>query len=118
MTEVDYSKVLFGANAVHVPAWMYVQHQGDGMVSFTGASRLPSAPEHPLRYGSQRTHQFVLGEIVVRPHLVVATDALRGSGLAYLATSDHDFERMVGGDQGEIVLETWAAAFEMQRWMA
>lgn len=90
---MDYTAAIFGANARHVPAWMYVQDQGNGIVSFAGCSRA-DVSAHPLRYGSGRTHQFILGEIVVRPHLVVATDALRGEGLCNLL-SNHDFDRML-----------------------
>jgi len=83
----DYSKVLFGQHAVHVPMWMWVQHQGDlggdTTVSFVGASRV-RGDAHPLRYGSQRTHQLILGELLVRPHQVVHTDTHRGHGLAGL----------------------------------
>jgi hypothetical protein len=90
-----YVRALFGANAVHVPAWFYVQHMGRDntgheTVAFVGASRVETGP-HPLRFGSDRTHQLVIGDIVVRPHTVNATDALRGHGLAGLVLgSDHD----------------------------
>ena len=99
----DYVRVLFGEHAVHVPAWLYVQNQGDGVVTFVGASRSPT-PAHPLRYGSDRTHQFILGEIVVRPHQVVATDALRGSGLAHLVARGHDLDAMLA--LGEVLVST------------
>lgn len=85
---MDYVSATLGSRARHVPAWMYVQDQGDGVVSFVGASRT-AVPVHPLRYGSDKTHQFILGEIIVRPHLVVATNDLVGMGLAGLATNDH-----------------------------
>ncbi|MFG3710964.1 hypothetical protein [Micromonospora sp. NPDC047730] len=109
---VDMTKVMFGENARHVGAWMYVQNQGPSVVSFVGGSMAPAAARHPLRFGSERTHQFVLGELIVRPHLVIATDALRGSGLASLATSDHDFGRMLSS--GEVLLGDPGAA----RWNA
>jgi hypothetical protein len=63
-------------------------------VSFVGGSRT-DAPDHPLRYGSRRTHQFLLGDLIVRPRLAVATDTLRGQGLAALVTHDHDVGRML-----------------------
>jgi len=100
-----YLTALFGENARHVPAWLYVQDQGQGVVSLVGASRLTgplASPLHPLRFGSERPHQFILGDVIVRPHLVVATSALRGDGLATLATSDHDFARMLR--DGEILI--------------
>lgn len=63
---------------------MYVQDLDKDSVSFVGASRSKG-----LTYGSPRTHQFLLGELVFRPHLVLATDKLKGHGLAALATSRH-----------------------------
>lgn len=80
---------------------MYVQDVGDGIVSFVGGSRVGEAA-HPLRYGSDRTHQLVVGEIVVRPHFVVATDTLRGMGLAGLATHHHDIGKMLA--EGERIV--------------
>ena len=91
---VDYARVLFGDNARHVPAWLYVQNQGDGVVSFVGGSRTP-VPAHPARYGSDRSHQFIVGELLIRPHVIVATDALRGNGLASLVSNGHDVAEML-----------------------
>lgn len=98
-------QTLFGVHARHVPCWMYVQDQGDGLVSFVGASHMGS-DAHPLRYGSDRVHQFIVGETIVRPHMVLATDALIGSGLAGLATSGHDIDAMLG--KGEYLLNAAA----------
>jgi hypothetical protein len=90
----EAARLMFGENARRVPAWMYVQNQGDGVVSFVGSSRVDEAA-HPLRYGSDRAHQFFLGELIVRPHLVIATDAFQGAGLGSLATNSHDFTEML-----------------------
>lgn len=98
---MDYVKAILGNNAVHVPAWLYVQNQGSGLVTFIGSSRTEHTV-HPLRYGSERTHQLIVGEIVIRPHSVIATDALEGEGLASLVTNGHDIDRMLGN--GEILL--------------
>jgi hypothetical protein len=84
-------RALLGERARHVPAWLYVQDQGAGLVAFVGASRNPlAAAAHPLRYGSERTHQLIVGELVVRPHRVIATDLLRGHGLASLVGQPYD----------------------------
>jgi hypothetical protein len=48
--DVDMTRVMFGQHAVHVPAWLIVQDQGEGLVTFVGSSRLP-VTNHPLRYG-------------------------------------------------------------------
>lgn len=104
MSTVDYIRAMFGQDAVHVPAWLYVQDQGSGIVSFVGASKPVTdlrAP-HPLRYGSDRTHQLVAGDLVFRPQLVVGTDTLRGTGLGGLAVGGHRVEDLL--TEGEIIL--------------
>lgn len=110
---MDYTQLMYGQHARHVPCWLYVQEQGEdrdrakSCVSIVGASEVGwdqhLAGVHPLRFGSVRTHQLIVGEIVVRPHLVVATDALRGSGLAGLAQGHHDIERMLA--DGERIID-------------
>lgn len=100
---VDMARVMYGQNAVHVPAFFYVQNQGDGMVSFIGGSALPGAV-HPLRYGSERAHQLVIGEVIVRPHIIVATDTLQGLGMNGMMTTHHDLTAMLA--KGEMVLGT------------
>jgi hypothetical protein len=100
----DMTRVMYGPDARHVPAWLYVQDQGPGMVSFVGAS-MTRGQDNPLTYDSGHhvrgvyeprwTHHFIVGEIIVRPHLVIGTNALRGTDLAGLATGDHDIEAML-----------------------
>lgn len=100
---MDYVKAMLGEHARHVPAWLYVQDQGSGVVAFTGASSVQNGGLHPLRYGSERTHQFIVGEIVVRPHFVVATDMLRGAGINGLLMGHHDITHMLS--DGETLLD-------------
>ncbi len=96
-------RYLLGDRAHRVPAWMYVQNAGDGVVSFAGASRVPTLL-HPMRYGSERSHQLIVGELVIRPHVIVATDALRGEGLGGLISKGgHDLPRMLS--DGEVLLD-------------
>lgn len=91
-------------HARHVPAWMYVQTAADGTVSFVGASRV-DRPVHPLRYGSDRTHQLIVGELIVRPHYVIGTDVLRGHGLGGLATQGPDLASYL--TDGELILDPY-----------
>ncbi len=96
-------RLFWGPDARHVPAWMYVQRQGVGTVSFVGASRV-DVP-HPLWYG--RTlwqHGFMVGELIVRPRVLIGTDALRGMGLGGLATHGHDLDEML--EDGELIVGT------------
>ena len=92
--DIDMAKVLYGERAIHVPAWMAVQDAGDSLVSFVGASRVLQG-QHPMRFGSDKTHQLFIGELVLRPHVVYASNDCEGYGLAGLATNPFD---MTGGD--------------------
>ena len=98
----DMAKVMYGENARHIPAWMYVQEQGPGVVGLIGASRTAEGTPHPLLYGTNRTHVFVVGEIIVRPHIAIATDALTGMGAGGLYLGSHEFGDMLG--DGELIV--------------
>lgn len=101
---VDMARIMYGQHARHVPAWMYVQNQGqsqgDGTVAMVGASRVRGP--HPLCYGSRRAHQFIVGEVIVRPHLVIATDALQGMGASALLTEYRPFAELLSA--GEVLV--------------
>ncbi|HEY9656985.1 MAG TPA: hypothetical protein V6C65_00870 [Allocoleopsis sp.] len=84
-TPEETTRLVFGMYARHAPCWMYVQNQGEGGVSFVGASR-----SQALRFDGEKEHQFVLGEIIVRPHFVVESNAFIGYGLGGLATAHHE----------------------------
>ncbi|WP_327378917.1 hypothetical protein OG393_33980 (plasmid) [Streptomyces sp. NBC_01216] len=93
-------------HARHVPSWMYIQDSGPGLVTFVGSSRIPDTGDaHPLRYGSRRSHQLVVGEIILRPHYAVGTDAVRGQGLGGLVTHGHDFRAFL--EHGEVLLDPY-----------
>jgi hypothetical protein len=81
-TDDMFTKAMFGQHARHIPMWMKVQDQGDGTVIFAGSSKKGT----PIRYGSNRTHQLILGEMIVRPHLVCASDEFKGCGVDGLLT--------------------------------
>ena len=65
--------------------WMVVQNAGPGLVSFIGASK-----SIDMRYGSDMTHQLIVGELIVRPHYVISSNHFRGYGLAGMLTSACD----------------------------
>lgn len=81
---LDMAKVMFGEGARRVGR-MHMWVQGadrETGVSFVGASRVGL----PLRFGSDRTHQLVIGELIVIPRAVIATDVMQGHGLTGLLT--------------------------------
>lgn len=86
--DVDFARVMFGCNAVHIPLHFAIQDAGHGIVMIIGASRSPSpGAAHPLRFGSSMTHQLFKGDAVFRPHWVGELDDLKGAGGASLVTS-------------------------------
>ena len=91
-------QAMFGEYARHVGAWLYVQNQGNGGVSFVGASR-----DRSLLYDSSKTHIFTLGEIIVRPHFSVASDSCKGSGLTGLVTNNH--QEFISAEDREIICD-------------
>lgn len=83
----DMVPVMFGEAATRAPMFMYVQDADrNGLVTFVGSSQRRPGP-NPLRYGSERTHQLIVGDVVVIPRAVIATDALVGHGLGGLLVS-------------------------------
>ena len=121
------TRVMYGENARHVPAYLYVQDQGRehgaGIVSFVGSSMTPGR-DNPLRYGAPhwdrdrrddgyRPHHLVVGEIIVRPHVVIATSAMSGYGISQLLTSAPDIEDMITDGRGELVAGTGAQLAEI-----
>jgi len=105
--DTDMARVMYGENARHVPAYLYIQDQGPGIVSFVGSSMTPGR-DHPLRYGAPhyvrdhrddgyRPHHLIVGEIIVRPHVVIATSAMSGYGISQFLTAAPDIEEMVTG---------------------
>lgn len=101
----NMARVMYGQDARHVPVWLYVQDQGPGLVSMVGAS-MTRGRDNPLTYGGGHwdkgehgpayyPHYFIAGEVIVRPHVVIGTNTLKGMGLAGLAIGCPDIEGML-----------------------
>ena len=75
--------MLFGRHAVRIPLNIVVQYQGDvdgrALVLVVGQSTFEGV--HPLCFGSNKTHQLILGDAVIRPHIVFDSNAFQGRGL-------------------------------------
>lgn len=126
-SEENALRMLYGEHARHGMGWAYIQDQGAGVVSFVGASKVPEGEQHPFRYGNPHhrrddprdgregyySHHFMIGELVIRPHLLVATNAKRGQGLSGLATGNHDLHGMIR--QGEIIVATGRTLEQLRR---
>jgi len=77
---MDDIKMMFGENARHIPMWMKTQNISDGGIMFVGASR------YPQPYPTTHSHTLIIGEIIIRPHLVIGSSHCIGHGLNGLAT--------------------------------
>lgn len=82
--DLNWAKVMFGENAIHVPITMTVQRMGSSVVLFVGASRGTIDP-HPLMLGSTQPHVHILGDAVFRPHWAGEGDKT-GTGASGLLT--------------------------------
>jgi len=87
-------QALFGRFARRVPMWMVVQETGNVGVTFVGASR-----DLRLRFGSTMTHQLILGEMIVRPHVAIESDRYQGLGLSGFLTQCADLEEWFANGQ-------------------
>jgi hypothetical protein len=113
---VDYTKVMFGENAVHCGFNMIVQDAGDGKIIVVAQSTSPQRgqKQHPLQFGSKRTHVLCMGDIVVRPHMVFGSDAFRGAGLNNLIRNAFTSpEQWI--DEGDVILDVVSRTAEMNK---
>lgn len=92
------AQALFGRFARHVPMWMVVQSAGAAGVTFVGASH-----DARLRYGSTMTHQLILGEFIVRPHVAIESDRYQGLGLSGFLRHCADLEEWLAN--GELLCD-------------
>ena len=113
--DTDMARVMYGENARHVPAWAYVQRHGPSVVGLVGASAVADGTPHPLLYGSGWQHVFVVGEVVVRPHVAIGTNALTGHGAGSLYLGPHDFGEMLA--DGKLLVGSEASLRRVrERW--
>lgn len=81
---------MFGKHAVHVPMNFIVQDmtdKGEPAVICVAQSRGPRTRQ--LFFTDEPfTHTLILGDVVIRPHLVIGSNHLRGTGVAGLARFD------------------------------
>lgn len=93
---------MFGANAVAVPFNCIVQPMRNQTILAVVA--IQGAEAARLTFGSNLTHQLIMGDAVVRPHCVVESNHLQGCGLAGIALSGFaDVDAWVR--QGNVILD-------------
>lgn len=98
----EYIKAMFGEHAVHTAFNLILQDAGEpDRASFVGTTSHRST----MGFGFSKTHCLVLCDAIIRPHLVIESDHLRGVGLAGIVTSSS----MCGPDEwlhhGRIIID-------------
>ncbi len=79
---MDWTKVMFGENAVHLP-FNFVRQQADK----THGLILGQETGVNLAFSSNAPHVLVKGDMIFRPHLVIESKHLVGIGAAGIITS-------------------------------
>jgi hypothetical protein len=72
---------LLGKPTLHLPINLIVQNIGEGKV--IGVFQTTQGTE--LLFNSDKTHQFISGDMFLRPHIVYESNHMRGMGLAGIA---------------------------------
>lgn len=86
-----YIQAMFGCHAIHSPMNFIVQaYEEDGVFLAVAQARVNKSLFKRLTFNSRRTHQMIIGDIVLRPQLVIESDHLRGCGISGILTSGLD----------------------------
>lgn len=75
---------MLGVPTVHIPINLIAQKVSNGKYWGIWQSQHPDVER--LLYNSKKTHQLILGDAFIRPHLVVDSNEFRGAGGSHLAT--------------------------------
>lgn len=76
-------RAMFGMDARHVAFNVVLQNADDNKAAIVGTTTFANV----MGYGFQKTHCLLLCDAIIRPHLVIESDHLRGTGLAGIVTS-------------------------------
>ena len=100
MNEETMTRAMFGENAVKVPIRIIVQDPGAGVVLFAGAMRSKA-----LTFGSELSHQYILGDAIIRPHVVLESDHPQGMGISGIMTSSMYADPFEWVRHGNVILD-------------
>lgn len=107
---LNMTQIMYGINARHVPAWMVVQNQGENL----GVTVALASKSYDLLYGTTDTHVLILGEVIVRPHIAVASNDFVGHGIQGFWTHNPSAEEwlangkvLIHSDRGIQALKNW-----------
>jgi hypothetical protein len=77
------TQAMYGVHARHVAFNVVLQDAGDNKATIVGTTGFASL----MGYGFKKTHCLLLCDCIIRPHLVIESDHLRGMGLTGIVTS-------------------------------
>ena len=95
---VDWVKVMFGENAVHVPFNFVRQEAGSDKGLILGQETGVK-----LAFGSKLSHVMVKGDMIFRPHLVIESEHPQGMGVSAIITSSTFSDLQEWVDRGNIL---------------
>lgn len=76
-----YIQAMFGKHAFRVPMNFIIQGDINNPAQISGVWQGESPEMKKMLFNSKKAHQLILGDIVIRPHLVLETDAFIGMGI-------------------------------------
>jgi hypothetical protein len=80
---IDTAKLMMGQNAFHISLNLIAQSYLPGSKV---AGVFQTAHGLPLLHESKRSHVVIIGDAIIRPRAVFATDEFRGRGVSSLFT--------------------------------
>jgi hypothetical protein len=84
MNDTDaFTKAMFGQHARQIAFNVVIQDGEDGKGTIIGNTMFG----REMRFGAKGTHVLLLCDAIIRPHLVIGSNHLRGVGSAGILTS-------------------------------
>lgn len=77
------TRAMYGIHARHVAFNVVLQDAGKNKAAIVGTTNFARS----MGYGFEKNHCLILCDAIIRPHLVIESDHLRGVGLAGIITS-------------------------------
>jgi len=77
------TRAMFGQDARHIAFNVVLQDQGDNKAAIIGTTQFAKL----MGYGFKKNHCLLLCDAIIRPHLVIESDHLVGSGATGILTS-------------------------------
>jgi hypothetical protein len=80
------ARMAMGVHAVQLPINLIFQEVDDGD-KFAGVFQLNHPGVRELLQGAKNTHNLLMGDMIIRPHLIIGTEHMKGHGANGVYTS-------------------------------